>query len=382
MTIGAGRVEVVRVDDGHIGPLTEFYRAVWNPADTIEGARASRAAAAAVNPVSPGEPPPTWLVLQDGRAIAHITTIPFLLSSLGKEQPAYWMKGLWVLPEFQRSSAGFLVLRAAVSGLENAMFALVHEAAAIRLFEALKFTDMGELPNSVRVLRAGSLLAKLDVDTLGPGAVPRWIRPVARGATSVAHLIGPVVDGACGVISAIATGPLGRLSVTATPECDTGEIEALWRSVSNEFPAGSVRGGEQVSWRYAQGDDYSFVLVRSKARLVGLGVVRRPRRDGDARLRGVRLATLSDMVFRPGDSRAGLAVLLGAERAARNAGADALLCSATARSVQKLLRRRAYLPLPGNLHILARHPGGATDLPARLDDWWFTRGDSAADEVF
>jgi hypothetical protein len=43
---------------------------------------------------------------------------------------------------------------------------------------------------------------------------------------------------------------------------------------------------------------------------------------------------------------------------------------------------QAYVPLPGNLHFLARDPQGGYGLPNALGEWWLTRGDGEADEVF
>jgi hypothetical protein len=143
-----------------------------------------------------------------------------------------------------------------------------------------------------------------------------------------------------------------------------------------------VRDGAQLTRRYSQNGEYVFVHVRSAGRLAGLGVVKRAREQGDPRLRGIRISTLSDLLYQPADSRTGLAILRGAERAARELGADALLSSASAAPIQALLRRRGYLPLPTNLRVLARLPAGAPPAPGTLAQWWMTRGDSGGDGVF
>jgi hypothetical protein len=377
----AKRVEAVRVGEEHLPALTEFYRRVWDPSATVDGTRAARAAAAAKNPATPGEPPPTWLVLQDGVAIAHVTTIPLRLSIGGTEHPAHWLKGLWVLPEFQRSSAGFLVLREAVAATGPAL-ALVHEPAAIRLFQAMKFTDVGELPNALRVLRPGALVARLDVDALGMTTLPAWTRTMARIAARVAPVLAPLMRGANELWAAIATGPLGPVTATVDDACDIAGVDHLWRDVRGEIGTAPVRGGAQLAMRYAATDGYAFVHVRDRQRLVGVAVVKQPRASGDSRLRGVRVATVSDLLVRPSDARSTLAVLRAAERAARGMGADALLCSVTRPVVRSLLTRRGYLPLPGNLHVLARFPATLGVPPGRIEDWWITRGDSAGDESF
>jgi hypothetical protein len=370
-------VAVTRVEAEHLPVLAEFYRRVWDPAATPQGVAAARARAAAANPVAPGEPPPTWIVLREDRAIGHVTTIPITLWLDGRDQPAHWIKGLWVLPEFQRSAVGFLVLRAAVQELGTSL-ALVHEPAAVRLFGALGFTDLGGLPNDLRVLRARSLLRKLDLDALALGAVPAAVRPLLRWATAGAGLAAPVLDLATRLWAGIASGPAGRHTITMAESLDVPGSEALWQAVQSEVGAGTCRGGSELAARYSA-DDYVFVHVRDAARLVGLAIVKRPRAEGDARLRGIRIATLSDLLYAPSQPRTGLAVLRGAEAAAVTLDADALLCGASAAAVRNLARRRGFLPLPSNLHVLARAPDEA---PARLDAWWVTRGDSGGDGVF
>lgn len=379
-TMTASRVSVARVSSEHLPALTEFYRRVWDPTATVDKVQASRAEAAASNPATPGEPPPTWLVLQDGVAIAHLTTIPVRVWVRGEDLPAHWLKGLWVLPEFQRSSAGFLVLRAAVAALDRTL-ALVHEPAAIRLFQAMGLADLGGLPNDLRVLRSGALLSRLDLGTLGLQRLPRWLQSAVRFAQPLGGAVGPLVDGATRLWAGIRTGPHGDLTIGITPKLDRDGADALWSEARVELMAGQVRSGGALAHRYVRGSEYVFVEARQKDRLVGLGIVKRPRDEGDPRLGGIRVATLSDLLYRPTDGRAGLAVLRGAEDAARALGADALLSGASAAATAPLVRRRGYLGLPGNLRVLARFKGEPV-VPAQLGDWWVTRGDSEGDGTF
>ncbi len=94
------------------------------------------------------------------------------------------------------------------------------------------------------------------------------------------------------------------------------------------------------------------------------------------------MATLSDILYPPASPNAGLAALAGAEATARELDADALLCSATHRSLTALLRRRAFIRVPANLRLLGRISSDNGEIPHDLCDWWITRGDGNADEVF
>ena len=377
----SSRVEVVRVNDEHLPALAEFYRRVWNPGTTPEGVRASRAAAARTNVARPGEPLPTWLILQNGDAIAHVTTIPIRLWYDGSEQPAYWIKGLWVLPEVQRSSAGFLVLRAAATALKDPSLALVHEPAAIRLFQALGYADLGELPNRLRILRPSSLLARLGAITRMLGRDEGWWRLGARAARVTAPVVGPIIGAANGLWVWLRTGSLAGLTTTIADAIDVDEVDALWRSTRDGVGPAVARGGAAIARRYAA-PEYRFVQVRERGRLVGLGIVKRPNEQGDERLGGLRISTISDALYRPADRRVAMAVVRGAERAAKAFDADALLASASPAVMDAHVRRLGYVTVPANLHVLVKLPGSPDQKPNGFGDWWITRGDSEGDGSF
>jgi len=58
------------------------------------------------------------------------------------------------------------------------------------------------------------------------------------------------------------------------------------------------------------------------------------------------------------------------------------LCSASHPALARLLRRQAYVPLPGNVHVLLHDRTNATHWPRDLSAWWLARGDGEADEAF
>jgi hypothetical protein len=139
-----------------------------------------------------------------------------------------------------------------------------------------------------------------------------------------------------------------------------------------------------MRWRYdaARDAEYRVVTVRERGALVAWAVVRRPNDAGDPRLRGVRVATLSELLFPPDRPALGLAALRGAERAAREVDADAIVATGAPPALAALLPRRAWVRIPGNVHLLVRDPAGAAGLPAALDAWWVSRGYSHKDDAF
>lgn len=382
---GAGQagsgVTIVRVADQHAAVLAEFYRGVWDPTATPESVRRSRSAAAAANPVVPGAEIPTFLFLQSNRALGHVTTIPVRLHACGVERPGHWVKGLMVVPEHRNGPVGMLLLKDAVKQLDLAM-AMVVQAAPRRLFQALGFQDLGAMPNYLRLLRPGRVLSRLDVQQLPVGrAIGSVIRLAQRsGIAGAAGAAGGAVIRAWAGITGHA--PAG-LTIGVDQALDEQALDALWQRARASIPAGPSRDGRMLRWRYASADGpYRFVAVREGSALVGVAVVRTPRADADPRLAGLRVATLSDVVFPLDRADVGLAALAGAEQVARDLDADALLCSASHRLLGRLLRRRAFVRVGANVHFMIRDPDPRRAFPASLEEWWLTRGDSSADEVF
>jgi GNAT superfamily N-acetyltransferase len=378
-------VEVVKVSDHHVTALAEFYRAVWDPGATADSVRASRAAAAESNPVSPGHESPTVLFLRDGRALGHLTTIPTRVWSGGTERPAHWLKGLMVLPEYRNGPVGFALAKETIRHVGCAL-AIAVQPSAWKLFCALGFADLGVMSNHLLILKPASVL-RLDLDALGLDGLPPWLsrsaRFVSRHRTTTAAM-GAVASAALRGWTAPSAFRMQGLSVSFVESLDPAELDGLWERVRTMLPAAPVRDGRYLQWRYgaSHGSAYQFVAVRDGSVLAGFAVVRRPRTNGDSRLHGLRVATLSDIVAPPNRSGVALAALAGAEALARGFDADAVLCSASHRRLRRLLPARAFIPIPGNLHVLVRDPGGACRLPRALDQWWLTRGDGDSDEVF
>lgn len=372
-----GRIEAILAADEHADAVAAFFRAVWNG----DGGAPSRNAQASDAPAA---------IVWDGtRVLGYCGTIPYRLWDGLAEHPAHWVKGLMVLPEYRRGPIGFLVAKQLAMHLTCAT-ALVVAPPARRLFVALGYKDLGAVTNFVRLLRPARLARGLDVGDLGLG-LPRWLAAAIRAAQRAG--LATVASGAAGVVLDLAASTLGRPTTGLVTACTMGapsreELDLLWRSAREAIAASPVRDGLYLRSRYgADGtpaDDcrYSFITARDDGRLVGIAVLLQPKATGDPRLRGVRVATISDVVFAPSHAGVGLAVLAAAERAARAAGADAILCTTDHRALRRVLWRRAYVPLPGNVHFFVRDTTGSVRLPRDLDSWWLARGDSGADEVF
>lgn len=380
-------LEIVRAENRHAPELAEFIRVVWSPDATSESVQAARNEEAAHNVAEPGVAPPTWIALQSGRVLGYVTTIPIRLWDGKRDWPAYWIKGLMVHPEFRNGPIGFLVMKSAVAALPRTG-ALAVAPAALRLFGALGYTDYGAVPNWIRPLAPARILKRLELSGLGLEGMPSWAGralAIARKsglATALGRVGGASLRGITAALR-VTSIHFDRERYAASPAAE--ELDGLWGASSEGFPAGVVRDAQYLMHRYpaGSGSPYVWIGVRSRGRLAGAAILRRPRPEGDPRLQGIRVATVADIVYAPRERPVGLALLGAVEAAARSLDADAIIATCPTPTLQSLLRRQGYLPIAGNVHFLLRDVSEERPLFGRApDDWWLTRGDGMADEVF
>ena len=385
MSERAAKLEIVRAQDQHAEALAAFIRAVWNPAATATSVLAARAAGAQHNVAEPGVAPPTWIALRGGQVLGYVTTLSARFSNGTREWPGYWIKGLMVLPEFQSGPIGYHVLKAAAQALPLSG-GLAVAPAARRLFTALGYRDCGAIDNWLRPLRPARIVQRLDMTQLGLYRMPSWmptLMKVAR-ATGLGAAAGLSAGWALRLTAAMRRPKTGAfLSEILDPPQHAPDISALWRRCSAALRSAVVRNPDYLVPRYPIEPDgrYAWVGVRRGESLAGLAIVRRPRDASDERLRGIRVATLSDLLFDPADVMSGLALLGAVERTARTFDADALLASSSSPSVARLFRRQWYFPLGGTIHLLFRASGeSGADLGQTVGDWWLQRGDGGSDD--
>jgi hypothetical protein len=376
---------VTRFEPRYLGGLADFYRDMWDPGATPEGVARARALDAAQNLIEPGEEVPTYLFVQRERILGHLSTIPVRLRIGGVDRPAYWLIGFMVRPEQRNGPIGFLLLRKAVRDLEVTL-SLTVQQTTIRLMTAVGFREIGTLPNYVRPLRPGRVLSKIDPEALGLTGLPAPLRVAVRAARLpvVSSLAGLGARAGLGMWSALKGSPGRGLRQHGDMDVLGASADSLWRDCRDALGHVAGRDSAYLRWRYggSLGDAYRSIGITQDGVLRGLAVVRGPRSEGDPRLRGIRVATLSDLLYDPARVDVGLALMAGAERAARALDADALMASVGHRAHGPLFQRRGFLRFGGNLHLLVRDATGALPGPSTLADWWVLRGDMNADMVF
>lgn len=387
-TTGRDKLQVVLAGPEHVAALAEFYRETWSSKATADDVAAARSKTAAQNPVEPGVPYPTWLALLGPRVVGHCGSLPFVLWNGRERIPAYVSKGLSVLPEFRKGPVGYTVLNALARGLDRSG-AFVVDLPARRLFVALGYVDYGALPNYVLPLRMGRFLQRLDFAGLGSIAASPFRRFLISAVqrTGAARPIGWMAGALVRGISGVASIGSGRYhATTAEVRPSEADLDALWVRVRSGIAAIPDKSGRLLLQRYGPGGPlsrglpYGHVLVRDDVGPIGWAAVRRPSGTGDPRLNGIAVAVLSDIMFPADHPKAGLATVAAAERLARSMGADAILATPSHDVFGPLLRRRAWVRLPGNVHFFMRDPDG--EWPPELRQWWLHRGDGHSDDVF
>ena len=376
-------VGVRRITDDLADAVAVFFRRVWS--DTANGDSVRRAVAEGTraNPIAPGTEIPAVVFVREDEVLGHLGTVPVKFWNGNKETVAHWLKGFMVLPEHQNGPVGFAMLKELLRHVDVAATMPV-ALPARRLFQAVGFVDCGAVPNFVCLLRPGKVAGSVQIDQLGLD-VPSWLKRSARAAQSLG--IAAVAGAAAGALLGTwrnAKGSSRGFSVDWSAELPSRqELDDLWNRARSTIGAGAVRNGSFLTWRYRAraGALYEAVSVRdARRRLCAVAIVRRSTHSADPRLQGIKVATLSDIIFPAEEPLAAMVALRGAERVAHRMGADALLCSAAHPTLISLLRRRAYVRFPGNVHLMVRDPAKKAAMPVDVGGWWITRGDGNSDE--
>ena len=362
VTVKPRKIEITLAAPEHAPLMEAFFKSVWGGGGTATPEAAS----------------PSVLAIQDDRVIGYLGTLPLRLWDGQREQTAHWFKGFMVLPEFQNGPLGFALVKEAAKHLPLSLVITV-QPASWRLFKAVGLSHVGALENRLRLLRPARVLSTLDVQRVGLGPLPFRLDQGLRLAQrmKVASASGAAAGLALGAWTMLRGSPGRRVKAHVANRLNPSEYDALWARVRPALRHAQVRDAGYVRARYSENPLYTVIEARDGKELVGFGAIRQAAPEGDARLPGLVLPVLSDVLFDPSRRDAALAVLECAERVAGARGADALVCSASAPALLDALSARAYLRIPATLQFLAKL--GPDQNAGTMGDWWLCRADGNSD---
>jgi GNAT superfamily N-acetyltransferase len=366
--------------------IAEFIRAAeWDPSATVDDARKMLRTAAEANPFQPGVAPPRVGVFVGERLAAYLTSIPTSFWNGKEHMPGHWLKGFWVLPEYQNGPVGFLLLK---EMLRHVGLAASLPAAPVprKLSVALGMTDLGAVSNYIQPLRPSRILRNIDFRLAALNGLPPIVSLAVRSvkATPLRQLIGALVYCYVSLLGTASTfSALGLRGEWHKTLPDNAAVENLWERARQTGESSATRSATYLHWRYEQGANgqYSFASVRRGKEIVALAVLAPPQRLDDSRLAGLAIGSIVDLVLDPGCRPALPKVLQVARRWARAARYDALLLTASNQGISAPLLRAGYFKTPGNIHMLLRDKGGKSGLSSELAHWNVTRGDAWSDHL-
>ena len=375
-----------RLNETDADAIAEFMRtAGWDTNATPDRVRQWLRNEGVLNPFEPGIAPPLVGVFVGPLLVASLGSIPTQFWNGREFAAAHWIKGFWVLEQYRGGLIGFLLLKEMLKhvGLAASMpAALVPRGLSV----ALGMIDLGAVRNYIEPLRIARILRRIDLQLLKlngvskPGSIAlkfAKIPPVAYAAEGLINLCLTALRFPSALAARGLTTQLGERLPSET------DLDRLWARARGVVSSCATRSGAYLRWRYERDANvgYSFASCWRRAELVGLAVVRQPERLDDPRLAGLVIGSVVDLVLDPGCPGALPSVLSAARRWARSLNYDALLLTMSHLGLRAPVLRDGYIPIPGNIHLMLRDPGGKHALSPNLDVWMVTRGDSWSDHL-
>jgi len=343
-------IDLYRPDDQRA--VETLYRRVFG-ADAAEANRLRWMWQYEANPHNPSAQPRIWIAREGTMLVGQYATMPVRLAVAGREIDASWGMDVMVAPERQRQGLGEVLFNTWDRHV-GASLGLGLSASSYRLFQKLRWPDVGPLPCLVKPLTRRAL------------RVPSWTMALNRLVSAATF---PVVQW---------VGRERPLAADIRPirHFDAG-FDRLWERLAPRFDFAVRRDAAYLNWKYIEPPHvrYHVVSLTRDGETAGYAVYRNLREP-----RG-RVTLLVDFLVDPQD-RAGLHGLLRwVDRAARRADADKIRVFAMHDGYRRAMRRAGYFRVKSTVQFVAKINDGA--LPPgfyeRTGRWHVTIGDSDQD---
>jgi predicted N-acetyltransferase YhbS len=305
------------------------------------------------NPNNPGQEPEIWVAREGPGITGQYATMPVRLSVKGQEVQASWGMDVMVAPERQRQGLGEVLFRTWDRNV-GASLGLGLSDASYRLFQKLKWPDVGPVPCFVKPLSRRALRR------------PNWPDPVNRLVSAVTLPF----------IRIIARSRPLRAEVRLIQRFDDS-FTALWEELAPRFDLSVRRDAAYLNWKYASAPHvrYSIAALVRDGTNRGYAVYRHVHEP-----RG-RVTLLVDFLADPGDED-GLSTLLHwVDREAREADSDKIRTFVMHAGFRRVLKRSGYFQVKSTMEFVAKINGVdvADSFYDATDHWHVTLGDSDQD---
>jgi len=125
-----------------------------------------------------------------------------------------------------------------------------------------------------------------------------------------------------------------------------------------------------------------LLACRRNERLVGYCILKIKTFINDPRMGNACVGTIVDCLFDPDDYSGLQSLFFEAKKIFKKEKVDAILCTASYRSLQGFLLRNGFIKFPGNLNFAIHGSSPELSKDLELSEWHLMRGDSDADENF
>ena len=307
------------------------------------------------NPAARRGEPLIWVAREGGSVVGQYAAMPVIANVDGREIDAAWGMDVMVAPERQRQGLGEQLARTWDRNV-GAALGLVLSESSHRLFQKLRWPDLGNVPSLVKPLSRRALRRAT------------WSRTLNR------------------LISALT---LPWVLLVARPRPVTEEIRVirqfddrfteLWNRLSSKFAFAVRRDAQYLNWKYVQPPHVRYHIA---------ALVRGNRADGyivyrHAREPLGRTTRLVDLLADPADEAGVLALLRWLDREARSADSDRIRTYITHGGFRRLLKKSGYYQTKSSVQLVAKM--NALDVPRTFydtpDTWHVTLGDADLDTV-
>lgn len=329
-----------------------LYRRVFGP-DAADASRLRWDWQYRRNPNAPADGPLIWIAREGTTIIGQYATMPVKLSVQGRDVDASWGMDVMVAPERQRQGLGDVLFRT-WDRATGAALGLGLSASSYRLFQKMRWPDVGPLPCLVKPLSRRALRRPnwpVAINRLVSYVTLPWVRVVSRARP---------LQGEVQLIRHFGDG-----------------FTRLWERVAPRFDLAVRRDAAYLNWKYIQAPHvrYAIAALMRDGEPAGYAVYRHKQEP-----RG-RVTVLVDFLTDPDDEAGMLTLLRWVDREARAADTDKIRTFAMHEGFRKLLKRSGYYSVKSTIEFVAKINAATVGdaFYANTARWHVTLGDSDQD---